>query len=183
MPVFQRIAQQCDAAFRQLFQHCQLLLRPFKFDHRFVLRPGGLQQLIIYAVLCAQPQTLSLPRLHHQRHLPAGQGGEGVRIGAQFVAQRQQLLILFGGQALFQLRLLFGVVERGGGAGDIGFDDQRVGLLQPGGQPGRQRRHIDGAHMDAAHQMQPTFARQGDVQRRISVTFGRDQAEKGGEAA
>ncbi|SVK54793.1 Uncharacterised protein [Acinetobacter baumannii] len=56
-----------------------------------------------------------------------------MRIGAQFVAQRQQLLIFFGGQALFQLRLLLCVVERGGGAGDIGFDDQRVGLLQPGG--------------------------------------------------
>ncbi|KMQ81429.1 hypothetical protein RF55_26345 [Lasius niger] len=75
MPVLQRIAQQRDAAFRQLFQQRQLLLRPLEFDHRFVLRSGGLQQLIIYAVLCAQPQTLSLPRLHHQRHLPAGQGG------------------------------------------------------------------------------------------------------------
>ncbi len=99
------------------------------------------------------------------------------------MAQRQQPLIFFGGQALFQRRLQLGVVERRGGIGDIGFDDQRVGLLQPGGQPGRQRRHIDGAHMDAAHQMQPTIARQSDVQRRISVTFGRDQAEKGGEAA
>ncbi|MNJ73124.1 hypothetical protein D3C77_698750 [compost metagenome] len=65
----------------------------------------------------------------------------------------------FIAKTLFKFELGFSVAKWRRGAGDIGLNDQRIGLAQACGQPGRQGRHIDGAHMNAADQMQLAISR------------------------